>query len=128
MSSQGQKRRKYKRIKHHFIAKFRAYQEGTPQDSNGWEVVTIRDLSEGGISFNYSEKIALGAVLEFNIGLPSTTEGVHCLGVVRRIDEPPSNRTGIKKIPVYGIAVSFTEIENDKKETIKALVEKLHLK
>lgn len=129
MSSQGQESRKYKRIKHRFIAKFRPYpyQEGIPQDSDGWDVVTMKDLSESGISFNYSEKIALGTVLEINIGLPSTTEGVHCLGVVRRVDEP-SNKTDIRKIPIYGIAVSFKEMQNDKKEVIKVLVKKFHLK
>jgi len=127
MVSQDQERRKYKRIKHHFIVKFRPYQEGIPQDSDGWDVVTMKDLSEGGMCFNYSEKIALGTVLEFNIELPSVAEKIHCLGIVRRVDEP-SNKANIRKIPVYGIAVSFKEIENDKKEAIKALVEKFHLK
>jgi len=83
MEYQDQERRRDKRIKHPFTARVRVYQEGVEhEESHKWNVVTVRDLSAGGISFNYTEKMQLGTVIEFNIALPFTEELIHCLGKV----------------------------------------------
>ena len=129
MASPPQERRKYKRIKRPFMAKFRVYQGTGARTSRKWDIVRIRNLSAIGISFNYDKKINLGAVLELQIILGIADEPIRCLGVVSRIDESSSqsNGTGLRKIPVHGIAVRFTEIESDKQEAIDRYIKKLHL-
>lgn len=119
MGSPDLGKRKYKRIKHRFTARIRLYQkEVKPNESLKWDIVTIRDLSAGGVSFNYDKKIPLGTSLEFNIALPFIKEPAHCVAEVCRIDESQSNKIGLKKTRIYWIAVRFIEIESDKKEAI----------
>ena len=122
-------RRKYKRIKFPFTAKVRIQEEsnGTirSKESSKWELVTIRNLSAGGISFNHTKKIELDTVLELNLSLPFITEPVHCLGKVCRVDEKPTDKKQITKIPVYGIAAYFIQMEDDKKQAIDGYVKKL---
>ena len=125
MTGEEQKRRKYQRVKHHFIVRFRVYQSENPEESRKWDIVTVRDLSAGGILFNYNKKIPLGTALEFNISLPPPLEAVCCQGTVCRVDEQPLSGKDIKKIPIYGIAASFTELENGKKKALDALIKHL---
>ena len=124
MEYSGPERRRNKRIEQPFMARVQVYQkEVKSRESPGWDIVTIRDLSASGASFNYTEKITLGTVLEFNITLPFTVGPARCLGGVCRVDENPSDRIGIRKTPVYGIATHFIEIESDKKEAINRFAE-----
>lgn len=120
MEYKGSEKRKYKRIKHSFTARIRLYQGAVNSEQSGkWNIVTIRNLSAAGISFNYNKKIALGTLIELNITLPIGPKPIHCLAEVCRIDESQSDRV---RIPVFGIAVRFIEIESDKKEAINKLV------
>ena len=119
MKYKGPERRKYKRIKRSFTARVRLYQKDKKSDeSSKWNIVTIKDLGAGGLCFNHSQKIALGTELEFNIALPFTKEPIHCIGEVCRIDESHLGKISTPKIPIYWIAVRFTEIDADKKEAI----------
>jgi hypothetical protein len=105
----GSDRRKHNRVKRALMARMRIYKdELKPQASQKWDIVQIRNLGSGGLSFNYTEEIALGTVIEFNIMAPSRPEPIHCLGRVCRIDEAsPELTEPVKKITVYGIAIRF---------------------
>ena len=121
MNSEEHKR-SFDRLRHSFLAKFRRYADSPGQEQSKWDVVTIRNVSPGGLSFNYTQKFPIGTVLELDIGLSSIVGTVHCLGTVCRVDEMPPKRPDLKTIPVYGIAVKFTNLPNDKKEAIERLI------
>lgn len=117
MASEEQKRGS-DRLKHSFLAKFRIYSDASVK----WEVVTIRNISPGGLSFNFTQKFAVGTALELHIGLTSAIGTVQCLGEVCRVDEMPPKRPDLKTITIYGIAVKFTNLPQDKKEAIERLI------
>jgi len=108
MEYTGLDRRKHNRVKRPLMAKMRLYQQG--QTSQSWDIVQLKNLGAGGLSFNYTEAIALGTTIEFNIMVSTRPEPVHCLGKVCRVDKSSPEGTGTaKKIPIYGIAVHFTK-------------------
>ena len=125
MEYKGPEKRRYKRMRRSFTARIRVYKGAVkPAESSKWDIVTIRNLSAAGISFNYNKKIALGALVELNITLPINPKPIRCLGQVCRIDETKSAQSDRIQIPIFGIAVRFIEIESDKKEAINKLVSK----
>ena len=98
-------------MKRSLMARMRLHQ-GAPesQSSQKWDIVQIRNLSAGGLSFNYTQEVALGTILEFNIMLPSRPDPIHCLGKVCRVDKGSGERIETtKRITIYGIAVRFLE-------------------
>jgi len=115
-------KRSHDRLRHPFLAKFRIYTRSPDQEKSKWDVVTIRNVSPGGLSFNYTQKFSIGTVLELDIGLSSMVGTIHCSGIVCRVDELPPKRPDIKTIPVYGIAVKFSDLPDDKKEAIEKLI------
>ena len=126
MSSEEHKR-SHDRLKHPFLVKFRTYVDVPDQDKPKWDVVTIRNVGPGGLSFNYTQMFPIGTVLELNIGFSSLVGTVHCLGAVCRVDELPPKRPDIKTILVYGIAVKFRDFPEDKKEAIERLVKEFQV-
>jgi len=115
----GPEKRKYKRVNRRLTARVRPYQKNKkPEESVKWDIVTIRNLSATGVSFNYTQKIALDTILEFKIALPFTAEPLHCLGQICRIDEETMIKIKSRGIPIYWIAVRFIDIDTDKKEAI----------
>jgi hypothetical protein len=126
MGSGEQDRRMHARIKRRFTASFRLCGDGSPPVTRKWDIVTIRDLSVGGIAFNYHEKIPVGTALEFNIALPSSPDPVNCFGEVCRIDEPPQDTHGIRRTRIYGIAACFGEMPQETREALRKLAERFH--
>lgn len=101
-----------KRVQQKFIIRFRFYNDNSNHgNSFKWNIVTVRNLSSNGISFNYHRKIPLHTQVEFKMSLPFA-EDFHCLGKVVRIDKEKHSETKFKKIPVYGVAVSFTKMDH----------------
>jgi hypothetical protein len=115
-------KRSHDRLRHPFLVKFRIYKNSSGQEGVRWDVVTIRNISPGGISFNYTQRFPLGTVLELDMGLSSLAGTIHCLGTVCRVDELPPKRPDIKTIPVYGIAVKFSDLPDNKREIIERLI------
>ena len=95
----GPERRQYKRIRKHFIANFKE------KNLSAWDMVTMRNLGAGGALFNYDRKLRLNTLLDLKIIFPASRNPINCSGRIIRIEEPES-------LPVYGIAVSFEEIES----------------
>ena len=108
-----QGKRRHTRIEKPFITRFRLIEkdiQGKYVNSTRWDIVKMIDLSAGGMSFNYTEELEIGSTLEFNISLPFSQETVHCLGKVCRVDNL-SRGGAATRIPVYGIAVSFIDLD-----------------
>ncbi len=126
MSSGEQDRRKHARVKRRFTASFRLCSDDTSEVTRKWDIVTIRDVSIGGISFNYHEKIPVGATLEFNIALPFSPDPANCVGEVCRVDEPPPDRHGIRRTPIYGIAACFDDLPQETRDALQKLAERFH--
>src|SRR4030042_669443 len=122
MAYGGVEKREHERISQPFIIIFRIHQKEGSKEEHAWNMVTIRNLSIGGMCFNYLEKFALGTALEFNITLPSSLGAIRCLGEVQRIDEDLNYVIDGKEIPIYGIGVQFTDIEDDKKEALAKII------
>ena len=117
-------KKRARRIQRKFITKIRIYQDKSrPDDSPNWNLVTTRDLSSSGIFFNYDQKIPIGTILEFNMTLPFA-ENVHCLGKVRRIEKEAPAKTSIQKIPVYGIAAHFINLDRFIRESLESFAKK----
>ena len=113
-----------KRIKRNFITRIRRYQNNMDQkDASKWNIVITQNLSSTGILFNYNQKIPINTVLEFIISLPFNNN-VHCLGVVRRIEGPPSTKK-TKKFNIYRIAAYFIKLDIHIKESIDNFAEEI---
>ena len=107
-------KRRHARIEKPFITRLRVLQQdGLTVKSSRWDIVKVIDLSGGGMSFNYTQKLEKDTKLEFNISLPFTKESVSCIGVVCRADQKSVGGLATK-IPMYSIAVRFIDIDKDK--------------
>jgi hypothetical protein len=126
MGAAEENRRKHARVKRRFTASFRLCGDDTSGISRKWDIVTIRDISIGGISFNYHEKIPMGTALEFNIALPLSPDPVNCIGEVCRVDEPPPDRHAIRRTPIYGIAACFNDVPEETRDALQMLAERFH--
>jgi len=115
-------RRKHKRIKRTCTVRIRPFQEGMDASRSArWDMVTMQNLSASGILFTSTEKLPLGAMLEFNISSPFSAEPIHCIGQVGRVEERQSSKISVAQISVYSIAVFFKNINADKQEAIKKI-------
>ena len=110
----GPERRTCKRIRHQFITRFRIYPQKGAKQSHHWNITIIRNLSAGGLLFNYDKNLAAGAVIEFKITLPFIIRPTRCLGTVCRT-EPADKRFGNK---LYRVATHFIELDDEKKEAV----------
>lgn len=110
----AQEKRRYERIKKHFVVRFRI-KPGQPQSGSltGWNIVTLQDLGAGGILFNYDQEIEVGTLIDLKINFPPLRTPIDCVARVVRVEKPPLP-------PIVRIAAVFVNI--GKKE--KGLVEK----
>jgi len=82
-----QERRKYRRIEKPYMARFRIKQyEGLEMSSTEWDMVPLRDISAGGLAFNYSKNLGFNSLLDIKIDIFSST--INCVGKIIRIDRP----------------------------------------
>jgi hypothetical protein len=117
--SNGQKRRKYRRIEKPFMARFRIKQyEGLEMSSTEWDMVPVKDISAGGLLFNYTTNLGIDSLLDFIIDISPSTPTINCVGKIIRIDRPQPHS-------MFRIATEFTEIEDQEKEMISTTIEKV---
>ena len=105
-------RRAYPRVKWRFVVKFR----GISSEDQNWEFSTLNNISLGGCSFSSSRVFKTGEVLELQIKFPVSRDFLAFRGEVKRCEE-------IKGECGYRIAVSFLEVEEEKKELLSMTVE-----
>ena len=96
-------RRHFKRIPRHFIARVGALSE---DGHLIWSVVTVQNLSAGGIYFLYEREAVPGTVLRAKINFPSRIIECSCIVVRREQTDNPA--------VVYSIvAVSFNDLNRE---------------
>ena len=122
-----EEKRRYRRLNRSFITKFRLSPDNNPPGSVNlpakWDIVTIRNISGSGMAFIYHKSFVAGVVLEFEITIASLHRLIKCLGVVCRVDPLIEAKPGSKIIPLYGIAVHYTDITKEEQEAIDKVVE-----
>jgi hypothetical protein len=115
-------RRKHKRIKKNFIARFNLSNDGiSVYDSGNWEMVTTQNLGAGGVLFNYNQEIPIGSLVDMFINFPQIMKPVHCTGKVLRIDNP-------KPFSIFKIAANFIDISEQDKQQIDKSAEEFYSK
>lgn len=114
-----EEKRSYNRLNHPFVSKFRVADKTSPLYTENWDMVRIRNISAGGLSFNYNNKIPVGTILEFNLQFVGV---VKCMCTVCRIDEPDPNQKSLGRILIYNIAAKYIDITDEQREAINKLV------
>ncbi len=112
-------RRDYKRIEKLFMVRFRTIPlVAKKMVSTDWDVVAVKDLSAGGMRFNYKKDLGLGSFLDLKIDISKSTPTINCVGKVTRIDHSHLHS-------MLRIATEFTEIDEQEKEVINTTVEEI---
>ena len=110
----GPDRRQYKRIRQHFIVRFK--KPGMP-----WQMVTAQNLSAGGVLFNFNDKLDKDTTIDLKINFPLIKEPISCSGITVRADQPSAG-------PVFKIAVKFLDIVSGEKSTINKSADEFYSK
>ncbi len=114
-----QERRKYRRIGKPYMARFRIKQyEGLEMSSTEWDMVPVRDISAGGLAFNYTKNLGFNSLLDFKIDISQYTPTINCVGKIIRAEAPQPHS-------MFRIATEFTEIDKQVKEKLNTTIEKL---
>ncbi|MCP4269299.1 MAG: PilZ domain-containing protein [Candidatus Brocadiaceae bacterium] len=111
-------KRKYIGISTPCIARFRVKQyEGQEMYSSEWNIVAAKDMSAGGIMFDYYKmELGFGTVLELQIDFIKSKPTINCVGRVVRIVDAHVNA-------MHHIATEFLEINDLDREIINTTVE-----
>ena len=112
-------RRKYKRIEKPYMVRFRTIPlVAKKMVSTDWDMVPVKNLSAGGMLFDYNKNLELDSLLDLKIDVSIVTPTINCVGKIIRISEsiPPS---------IFGIATEFAEIEEHEKEMISKAIEEV---
>jgi CheY-like chemotaxis protein len=108
------------------FARFRVKQyEGQEISSPDWDIVAVKNLSTGGMLFNYHKNLEIGSLMDLTIDISEYTPTINCVGRVIRIEEFQSLSTQDVQ-PLHSmrcIATEFTEISKQERETIDITVE-----
>ncbi len=112
-------RRKYKRIEKPYMVRFRTIPlVAKKMVSTDWDEVAVKNLSAGGMLFDYNKNLELDSLLDLKIDVSIVTPTINCVGKIIRIAE---------SIPhsIFGIATEFTGIEEQEKEMISKAIEEV---
>ena len=115
---QGPERRRYKRIKKQYTVSFsESGQDAKPL----WDMVVVRNISAGGVLFNFDRKIEKGSMLNFKINMAYGKKPIQCQGEVIRVKDLGGGAT-------YEIAVNYTDIDPKQSQFIDESAEKFYVK
>jgi c-di-GMP-binding flagellar brake protein YcgR len=117
-------KKKYIKIVAPYIARFRNKQwDFSNPLSIEWTIVAVKNMSAGGIMFDYYKKcryykaeLKLGSLLELKIEFIKSKPAISCIGRVVRIEDAHANA-------MFRIALEFTEIKDLDRELINTTVE-----
>jgi len=118
----GPDRRKYRRLKTSLMVKMHTSSFERGDQSVKYDIVTLRNLSAGGLLFNYDKVVEVGTYLEFTIHFPEVEHPVHCKGEVVRIEKAKQSPPLI----LYHIAVHF--VEEDRIEILEGVLNEFYFK
>ena len=105
-------KREFKRIEKPFMARFRVKQyKGLEMSSFYWDMVSVKNVSAGGMLFYYNRNLGFDSLLDLKINISHTTPTINCVGKVIRVEEPEPHS-------LFRIATSFTDIGKQEREII----------
>ena len=111
--------RKYRRIEKPFMARFRIKQyEGLELSSTEWDMVPVRNISAGGLTFTYTKNLGLNSLLDLVIDISESIPSINCVGKIIRVEEPQSHS-------MCRITTEFTEIDKQEKEMFNTALGKV---
>ena len=126
-------KRKYKRIEltenedkkivPPYITRFRVKQyEGQEISAPDWDIVSVKNLSAGGMVYaynkGYNKNLELDSLLDLRIDFFKSVPSINCIGRVVRIEEPMPMTNSMSRI-----TAKFTEIDEQEREMINTNVE-----
>ncbi|MEE9214773.1 MAG: PilZ domain-containing protein [Thermodesulfobacteriota bacterium] len=110
---------KYKRILKQYMARLKIRSdEAQEMESYDWDMVPVKNLSAGGMLFDYNKKLELESLLDFKIDISKHTPTINCVGKVTRAEQ-------FQSTSMFCTAIKFTEIGEQEKEIINTTVEEL---
>ncbi len=121
-------KKKHKKIVTPYVARLQVKQyEGQEMFSPDWSIVAVKNLSAGGMLFSYYENLGFGSLLDLRIEISKSIPAINCTGRVIRIEEaePVSLQDGQSLNSMFRIATKFTEIDEQEKEILNTLIEKI---
>ena len=83
--------------------------------SDAGDVFSVQNISEGGLLFDFSKAIPLGAILHLSLNLPGRKTPIQCKAKVRRVEEIRRNRR-------YEIGVSVIQIREAERRALKRFI------
>ena len=112
-------KRAYRRIERSFLTRLKIM----PSKLNKlkevfWDLITTRNLSGGGLLFNYYKDVPVGAEIELRIVFPLADRPIECIGKVVRSQKIIDN--GAKS--AYRIAACFEDINDQDQRSIESSV------
>ena len=115
-------KRKYKRLKRHFVLKFRpAAGEGQKKTPDTWTTVLVQDVGAEGALFKCNERLEVGSILDLQIRVPISEEPINCIGKIIRTKKIPDST-------IFSIAVVFMTLSKKQEDILNIFIEKLYLK
>ncbi len=119
MYSGGKERRKYKRMEKPVKVRFRTIPlVAEKMVSTDWDMVPVKNLSAGGMLFDYNKNLELDSLLEFEISISKSTSPVNCVGKIIRIEE-------LQPASKFRIEIEFVDIGEQEKELINKMTEEI---
>ncbi|GJQ60730.1 MAG: PilZ domain-containing protein [Candidatus Scalindua sp. AMX11] len=110
-------KREYKRREIPVLARFRVKKyKGQEMSPFYWEMVSVKNVSAGGLLFYYNRNLGSDSLLDLKIDISYTTPTISCVGKVVRIEEPQPHS-------LFRIAASFSELSKEEKELINKTIE-----
>jgi len=115
-------KRKHKRIERSFMSWFRTISfVFIGRCFSKWDIVTVRNLSAGGMLFNYYNNIELGTQVNFRIIFPLSAHAICCIGKIIRNNKPsvnPNTRISL-------VAAEFEKIKKKDRDLIDAVADEV---
>ncbi len=119
MYSGGKERRKYERREKPVMVRFRTIPlVAKKMVSTDWDMVPVKNLSAGGMLFDYNKNLELDSLLDFKIDISKYTPTINCVGKVIRIEE-------LQLASKFRIEIKFTDIGEQEKELISKAIEEI---
>ncbi|MCP5005964.1 MAG: PilZ domain-containing protein [Planctomycetes bacterium] len=110
-------KREYKRLEKQIMVQFRVKQhKGQETSALYWEMVSVKNVSAGGLLFYYNRNLGFDSILDLKIDISHTAPTINCAGRVVRIEETHSHAP-------LRIAASFTGLGLEEKNLINRTVE-----
>ena len=112
-------KRRYRRIDKSFLTRLKIMPSKLNKLKEAfWDLITTKNLSAGGLLFNYYKEMPVGAKIELRIVFLLADRPIECIGKVIRSQKIIDN--GVKS--AYRIAAEFEDINDQDKRSINSSV------